>query len=166
MSEDQSLNTKDLSSSSSSSSSSFSSIEDIISLSSEETELVENISLLSVPWGRRFPTTKTNPREQQNKLGKFWKEDISLENDDLRDLTELEQDWDTTQKLPPLDSYNINNDEIDLYQPHEYYLNHHEKKKNLKIILKTFLIMMILEKENLHLLLKHVLNLIMKQKII
>jgi hypothetical protein len=87
MSEDNPLKIKDSSSSSSSSSPSSSS-------SSEETTLVENTSLLpEVPAKRPKespsdtsyfshatyrPTFETNPRIQQNKLGKFWKENISL----------------------------------------------------------------------------------------
>jgi hypothetical protein len=126
MNEDQSLNTKDLSSSSSSSSSSE---EYIISISSEEIELVDNTSLLPyVPSKRRKEhasdtsdltyrtrdsTTETNPREQQIKLGKFLKEDNILENDDPRDPDDL--NFDVIHKPPPLNSYNINNDKIDLY---------------------------------------------------
>jgi hypothetical protein len=79
---------------------------------------VENTSLLSyVPkkkpkesppdmnqsFPTSLPTLVTNPRVQQNKIGKFLKEDISLNDDDPRDLKDPNMNMMTT--LLPLDSY-------------------------------------------------------------
>jgi hypothetical protein len=127
MSEDKPLNTKDLFSSDS-----------LFSDSSEETTLVENTSLLPYIPAKRpkdhpsdtsyysyatcIPTTTTNPREQQNKVGKFWKGDISLKNDEPRDLND--PNYDMMSKPPPLDSYEIFENEKKLYQLPNYYLNH------------------------------------------
>jgi hypothetical protein len=140
MSENQSLNTKDLSSSSSSSSSS---VEDIISLSSEETELIDNTSVLpyvpskrpkehpsdtsDLSYATRLSPFFTNPREQQIKFGNFLEEDNTLENDDPRDLNDI--NYSMMSKVLHLGSYNVNNDKIDLYQPLDYYINHDKKNE-------------------------------------
>jgi hypothetical protein len=81
-------------------------------------------------YATRRPTFETNPRIQQNKLGKYWKEDISLKNDDFRDLKDLDMNMMTT--LLPLDSYEIYENEKDLIQQHNHYLDHDENEdKNI-----------------------------------
>jgi hypothetical protein len=63
----------------------------------------------------------THPRVQQYKVGKFLKEDISLNDDDPRDVNDPNMNMMTD--LLPLDSYNIDNNEKDFIQPHNHYFN-------------------------------------------
>jgi hypothetical protein len=75
----------------------------------------------------------TNPRLQQNKVGKFLNEDISLNDDDPRDVNDPEINM-MYHKPLPLDSYEIYENERNLIQPHNYYLHQDEDKFNFKDI--------------------------------
>jgi hypothetical protein len=114
-----------------SSSSSSPSLEEVIPFFPQETTLVQKSSLLSWIPTKRFDflhhsLVDINPRLQQNKVGKFLKENISLNNDDPIDKNDPDIN-EQHYELLPLDSYNADNDEKDLYQPRYYYPNQEEE---------------------------------------